>query len=365
MQLFATARTAIERWWTMRELRSIENDDSGDHYWEFRNLINEAMDVFERDQRVRATQLWTQALTKFPDLAMKSKQALDLLLCLQLYDEAEALLTKCQARFPRHAHCMEGLALVAYKRGNRQDAVDRCILLRRKYPGNLKGYWIAAAALSELDRSEDAEAMLIEGLRLMPDDVALRIHYGHLATRRRDWTEALKRWTDVYETFGHLAGVVGSANALKELGRHDEAEQLLSGAMYKAGNDVTVWLEFVSIAEHKRDWEEAALRWTKIRDRFPLVTHGYIRGIRPLLELGQHLQAENVLLEGIDRMPAEAALLIEHAWFAHRRSDWTEAANRWAIVRERFPKRREGHERGADALAALGQTEEAARLRAG
>jgi len=362
MKLFGSVRLAIERWHAIRELRSVEKTDRGNHYWELKYLIDEAKGFLERDHPIKATEIWARAHARFPDAAMKSQQALDLLLHLRLYDDAEAMLTIGQKRYPSHIHFMEGLALVAYKRGNREDALDRCHALRRKFPGSLKGYWIAAAALSELDRPEEAEALLAEGLRLVPDDIGLQMEYARLATRRQDWSEAVKRWTDIYNNFNHLAGVSGSAAALKELGRHDEADQLLYDVMYKAGNDVPFWLESASIAEHRQNWEEAARRWATVRDRFPLLPHGYIRGVRPLLELGHVIEAEYVLQEGIDRIQGDPALRLEYAQLAHRRQDWHEASQRWSAFRERFPNRPEGYQRGSEALKALGQTAEAAKL---
>jgi predicted Zn-dependent protease len=253
---------------------------------------------------------------------------------------------------------------VAFKRGYHDEAVRRCKTLRNKHPASLSGYWIAAASLSELGRAAEAEVMLARGMRIAPQDVGLRLEFAKLAERRKDWTVALRRWIEVRELCGHIAGVVGSANALKELGRYDEAERLLSDAMYKVGNDPTVWLEHARIAEHKRDWEEAARRWEKLRSRFPMLPLVYVHIVRPLLELGRQADAEKVLREGIRRLPDDPTPFIELAWLAHRRGDWSEAAVRWAVVRERFPTRHEGYERGSEAMMTLGRTEEAMQLRA-
>jgi tetratricopeptide (TPR) repeat protein len=357
------ARAWLERWRVMREMRAMERRDREGQHWDFAGMINEAQDVLERGNRPRATELWTRAYATFPGMAMKSPTALDFLLRFQLYDEAEAMMTVARKRYPHRAHALEGLAMVAYKRGNHEVAVQRCEPLRKKHPSSLVGYWVAAAALADLGRSIEAEAMLASGIRVAPQDVGLRLEFAKLAERGKDWPEALKRWTEVYGRYGHLAGVVGSANALKELGRYDEADQHLSAVMYKAGNDLSVWLEYARIAEHKRDWEDAVCRWEGVRKRFPMLPMVYVSGLRPLLELGRHSDVETVLLSGIERVPDDPSALIELAWIAHRRGDWPEAENRWATVRERFPKRREGYERGSEVLSALGRTAEALQIR--
>jgi predicted Zn-dependent protease len=363
MSLFDLIWTVVNRRRTLRELRSLETNKSGGGYWEFRNLIEEAQDVFERDQRVRAAQIMAQVRSEFPDSAMKSPEALALMLNLKLYDEAESLLVTGQKRYPANSHFMEGLALIAFKRGDREEALKRCIVLRRGYPRSLKGYGIAAAALSELNRPEEAEIMLAKGLRLMPKDIGLKIESARLATRRKDWAEALARWSDVYTIHGHLSGVVGAAEALTETGRYDEADQMLADVLHKAGNDVSVWLGFAKNAERRQDWVGAAQRWAKFRHRFPLNPVGYIGGLRPQLAMNAHDEADDIIKHGIYRMPDESALLVEYAWLAHRRGDWTAATRRWADVREKYPTLQEGYIRGSDALDALGQTCNASRIR--
>jgi tetratricopeptide (TPR) repeat protein len=369
MRWFDIAKGSLERWRTMRELRAMEKRDALAHHWEFTDFIVKAQDAFERDQRMHAEEIWRRAYATFPNQAMTSAGALDLLLKLALYDEAEALLTRGQKHhrgWRSRGHFLEGLALVAYKRGNQEEAVRRCAFLRKKSPSSLKGYWIAAAALSELGHVEKAEAVMKRGLRRMPYDVSLRIEYAKLAERRKDWGEALQRWTALAtlpNPDAHIIGVTGSAAALKELRRYDEADQMLSGVKSQAANNLAFWIEFARIPDHKQDWEEAASRWATVRKRFPLQLFGYMGEIRPLMELGKRAQAEDVLREGIDRLPNDPTPLIEYALLAHRNGEWGEAIRRWAAVRDCFPKRREGYELGADALAAHGQTLEASRLR--
>jgi predicted Zn-dependent protease len=235
-------------------------------------------------------------------------------------------------------------------------------VLRKRAPNSTKGYWIAAASLSELGKAKEAEEILVRGIQRMPEDVGLQIEYAKLAERRLDWTEALARWRVIYDTYGHRAGISGAANILTELGRYDEAESLLNGVMYKFGNEITIWVTLARVAEHRKDWEEAERRWVAIRNRFPLDSMAYLYGLRPLYTLGRVAEAEKVLLDAMERIRDDPALLTEYAWIAHRRSDWAEAAQRWAALRERFPSQRVGYEQGAVALQALGLTEEAARL---
>ena len=98
MRWLDSARAVIERWGAIREMRTLDNRDTQNSYWDFKGLIEEANEVLERDLGARAIEIWTRACTRFPNLAMKSGPALDLMLKLKLYDEAEALLRKGNKR---------------------------------------------------------------------------------------------------------------------------------------------------------------------------------------------------------------------------------------------------------------------------
>jgi tetratricopeptide (TPR) repeat protein len=364
MTWLRTVPEAFERWRTMRQLRSIERREQSDHSWDFDDLMFEAHEALGRDLRGRAVDLWTQASTGFPNLAVTSESALNLLLRLQMYDEAEALMNRGLKRSHNTIYFLEGLAQVAYKRGDREATLRFCTALQKRYPDSLKGYALAAAALSELGRSEHAEEMLGRGLVARPQEITLRIEHARLAERRKDWEEAIRRWTIVHETYHHLAGTAGIASSLARLGRYDEADAVIAGVAHRAGNDVGIRVTSAEIMEHKQDWDEAILRWDVVRVRFPMSAVGYLRASRLLETLGRKTEADAILQDSTARMADNEALFIESAWFAHRNRDWAEAARRWATVRQRFPRCGQAYERGSQALAELGLTAEAEQIRA-
>jgi predicted Zn-dependent protease len=267
-------------------------------------------------------------------------------------------------RHPRSAHPLEGLALTAFKRGDPAEAIRRCEVLRKKHARSRQGFWIEAAALSELGRDKEAEAMLARGMQANPNDVGLKIECARLADRRKDWDEALNRWTEVLDKHNHVSGAVGIANAHAELGRYEQADQTLSDIFYKWGNHLFVWIAYVRVAQHKQDWEEAARRWAVVRGRFPMEPVCYTHSVPAIQKTAHPEQADEVLRAGMEQIPYDAGICVDYAWLAHRRNDLPEAARRWAAVRERFPDRREGYEKGADALAHAGDAEAAAAIRA-
>jgi tetratricopeptide (TPR) repeat protein len=354
----------LRRWGAMLQLQARDRIQTMDSAWDFENLIASARDALDRDQRSVALEIWRKARANFPQLAMDSESALQLLIWLREYDEAEALMQAAHERFPRRAFPLEGLAQLATNRGQHEKAVQICADLRRRHPGSIKGYWMAAAALSALDRAAEAEKLMEAALHLDPSRTGMRIEYAKLAERRGNWPEAMKRWQRVDEENGHIAGGVGIARCLRKLGRFEEADQIIVRLKYRKSNEPTVWIESALIAEDQAQWEEAAARWAAARKRFPRNPGVLLQGLPVLRRLERGDEIDAVLAEAVDTMRDDPRPATEFAMEAQRRSDWEAAASRWALVREGFPNRPIGYDRGAAVLERLGRKDEAAALRA-
>ena len=57
----------------------------------------------------------------------------------------------------------------------------------------------AAQALGGAGRVEEAEALLAEAIERFPEERSLLHQYASLATQRRDWPEAMRRWDMVID----------------------------------------------------------------------------------------------------------------------------------------------------------------------
>lgn len=364
MGLSSIVRGTIERWQILWELREIRRDEASVNGFKLRGMLGESKDALKRGLRSRAIEVWNRAFILYPDLALTDDSVPDLLFQLKLYDEAEALMKLGAKRYPTRAFYLENLAMVSYERRDLPEAIRRCETINKKHPISIKGDWIAASAFRQLGRLDEAEAVLARGLRRDPRDLGLLIQRAQISEVRQDWTEAIERWRPILEEYNHQAGAVGLGLALTHLKRYEEADAILKEAATKWGNDLSLWFGIAYVAEHKGDLEEVNRRWQVVRKRFPVEPVGYMRGVGAVLQISGPAQADAIMLDGINYMPDDPLLLIEFAMLAHRRADWSEAARRWLEVRDRFPGRREGYERGAEALAMLGDTDQADAVRA-
>jgi len=192
------------------------------------------------------------------------------------------------------------------------------------------------------------------------DGLEYRIGLAREAVAARDWTQALERWAAVAEQFpDQSAGLIGKADALAALGRHDEAEALLIEVVERFPTDQWGFVHYAMIASRRRDWHEAQRRWERVRVRFPDRPSGYVGIGEVLRESGRFEEADAALAQATARFPNERWAAIHYAQVAVSRQDWPEALNRWRLVHDRFPDALEGYTRLAEAWAELGGTDEA------
>lgn len=159
-------------------------------------------------------------------------------------------------------------------------------------------------------------------------------------------TEALPLWNLIREKFPESsAGHVGYAEALKEAGRLDEADTLLSQSIREFPDDAWGWIHYAQVATRRADWAEALERWQAVRRRFPHLPAGGVGYAEALMGAGRLEEADGLLSESVRKFPDDEWGWIHYARAARPAADWNEPVRRWRDVKSRFPK---------DAMAALG-----------
>jgi tetratricopeptide (TPR) repeat protein len=355
--LFETLREWFERRRTLREAEVADRQDRGAYGHFFSEQIEFAFEALGQGAHEQAYGIWAKMRGRFPDLSLTSKRGLSLLLDLRRYDEAEAMMQEGRERHPFLADFYTaGSAQVAYRRGDANEAIHRCQILRRKFPRVADGYAIAAACLAELGRHDEAEAMIGRGLQMAPTEFELHKQYARNAMRNQDWPEALRRWKIVCEQFGeNWLGPLSVAQCLRELGRFAEAEKSLSQACERFQRTDWLFAEVADLATAKGEFDEAVRCWELVLTRFPGLNIAYTRGAAAMRKIGREVAADKLLGVAVQRFKSDIHVHIEHAKSAHDRGDWKAATERWILVRDRFPECVEAPARVAEALKAARQ----------
>lgn len=121
-------------------------------------------------------------------------------------------------------------------------------------------------------------------------------------------------------------------------------------------------VKFADEAMNSRNFADALLRWSVVREQYPAHIAGYAGACKACLELADYAQAEAFSLQGMEKAPNAIQPLICFAEVAMHQNDLETALQRWAMVRDKFPKHYAGYTRASTICLNHGHWEQAEAL---
>jgi tetratricopeptide (TPR) repeat protein len=342
----------LERRRAFRDLKRVTSIENATLSLRDDNPLHRAKVLAGVDDLKRAREFLEIARARIPDYVLTSPDTVEILLGLGDFDELEAFTLEGARRFPKQPHYIEGYALAAERRRDFAEAVQRWAVVRKKFPNRKLAYISAVGCLRQVGQLDEAEAVLAQALRLMPQDLGVLLEWGRLAESRGDWEEARRRWDSLRDR--HSAAYIGAGQALHKLGRTEEAEAVLAEGRFRFPTEAGLAITLAQIAQESGKTAEALKRWAVVRERFPLSAGGYSGALHLLREQQQWAEADAIAQAAIERFPSQAWPMVDYAMLAHARREWPEAARRWGALRVAFPARKDAPVREAEALAAAG-----------
>jgi tetratricopeptide (TPR) repeat protein len=343
----------FDRWQTFRELRVLDRKSRIIAKSHVEEEFVRAGHELATGHREQALAICNGLRRQFPERFLMSKAGLKVLLDLGAFGEVDSMMEEGRRRYPGYDHFAVGQAMVAHRRGDLQEALDRCEIVRRKFPDATDGYTIATLCLDGLARHRDAEAMIGRAVANFPRNFEVLLAYAKSAMRHQDWQRALERWEMLRDQYTDAPEAINIAECLRHMGRYDEAEKIATDLARRFPGHAWVYAELAQIATYREDWDAAVRYWEITRRRNPYFVLGYTAGIEAARRLDREADADTILTEGLKRLKSNLSIHLEYARTAQHRGDWSTAAERWALVRERFPDCEEAREQEAKALASL------------
>ena len=180
------------------------------------------------------------------------------------------------------------------------------------------------------------------------------IRMAENAQSRGDWSDALRHWTHVRDQAPELdSGIIGIASALRELGRYQDSDSVLAGAISRFPSSLGIAIAYAMNAHCQRNWPEALRRWMNVRVRFPDHPYAYAATASVMLEHGRLEEAEALLADAIGVFPSDAGVAVHFASIAMARRDYRAAIQRWTNVERRFCDDPVIHAQALQALASI------------
>ena len=201
-----------------------------------------------------------------------------------------------------------------------------------------------------------AERICLEGMKVVPRSIRPFALYAEVSMRRGDFKEATKRWKEVVERFpDKVEGYAREVRAYIGLNDMEHAERLCLAGMERMPSELWPYREYAEISMLRKDWTEAASRWSKLREKFPHKIEGYMRAAQACIETEDYPEAESLCRTTLVLFPDDIWPYQLLAEVSMRQKEFSEAVNRWQIVRERFPQKTGGYVRASVAHCTLNE----------
>ena len=141
-----------------------------------------------------------------------------------------------------------------------------------------------------------AEAVIEEGLLAHPGKLKLLREYAEIATAKKNWQEAQRRWGLVVNSTARVDDCVRLIQAHRYKGDLDAAEALSEEGLLAHPGKVKLLIESAEIAIARKNWEQAINRWQGAIDRCSGLAPSrcYVQLSRAYREIGDHQTAIGV-----------------------------------------------------------------------
>jgi tetratricopeptide (TPR) repeat protein len=286
----------------------------------------------------KALELLEALRAEVPDRPEPFLSAANLLRDLGRLDAADAILLQGQQNILWEPLLFSDYARIAEARHDWPEALRRWQMMRERLPTYGQGYAGGAAALRTVRQYEQADALLIEGQRLLPKEPGMFLDYPRAAEARGDWNEALRRWEAAAERFPHhWLSHSGRMLALIALGRLQEADALGERAVVQFPGDLHIYLAWAECAARQHNPELAAERYRSGIEHNP--SHVPIRYflIEQLALLDRRGEARDVIDEALAKWPSDSALIRHKVTLALRDKQFDTAWSACETLRRDTP----------------------------
>jgi tetratricopeptide (TPR) repeat protein len=201
------------------------------------NPLNLAKNSIQVGDYAEAARRWEEAVVRHRTLVRKSRDSIKILLELKRFEEAEALMASCKKEFPGDPHYAQGYALVAQRRGDIPEAIDRWRRVRKRFPGSWMSYVEETVCLGLVGRHKEGETLISQAIRKFPESLLVWIQWAKVADDREDWHISAERWQALSTKFHWVGSTIRLSQALERLGKPDEAFSVLTAAEARFSSD--------------------------------------------------------------------------------------------------------------------------------
>ncbi len=234
---------------------------------------------------------------------------------------------------------------------------------RKQFPLDAVGYAKSIKSLIEWGKLDQAEELIDRSLGRFSNVSDIEMCIGEISMRRGNWSKANSDWIEFRSKFpSHPTGFICGIIALRQNGKLEEANNLLSEALKIFPNESGILAQVGELLMFRKQWNKAIQLWANYRERFPKNPTGYFRGISALIKTGEIEAAESLLEKGLALFPNELGMIASAGELAMIRSEWGNAIIIWKVFRRKFSKSPLGYAFGIKSLIQANQYKQAEKV---
>jgi predicted Zn-dependent protease len=207
---------------------------------------------------------------------------------------------------PRSVTLLRQYVYNAAEHKNWPEAQRRADMFAARAPRSPSSWLCRIEALYWSGRGEESVALLRKAVRRMPREHVILLEWAREAVRRKDWTEALRRYDRVRRHAPEsIEGYTEAANVLMEADRRVAADERLAEGMQRLPEAWIIWEFSARLVERAGDLDEAIHRWEQLRTQFPSHSTGFLGGAEALARAGRDEEAAALIRQARDYFPAD------------------------------------------------------------
>ena len=189
---------------------------------------------------------------------------------LSRLDEAEAVCRALAERNPRDGRVAIALAQTLRRARGRRASLPALYSAVETADDPTAALLEAAQDLKELSRHDEAEGVLLRVLDRHPRHAGALLGLGQLARRQGRYELALARFREAVEAdAGHVGAKLETIALYRDLGRYDEADDLLGAVHLRSAHNAAAWIHKGHIARRQGERSAALEAFRRALAHYP------------------------------------------------------------------------------------------------
>ena len=263
------------------------------------------------------------------------------------------------ARLPDVKALVQALMQV-FRQRDLPAAVERAAALRKRFPQAVAAYEVGVAALRDLQRYEEAAALLGQAAELFADAEWVLTGRATLAARQGAWVDVEEAAAALRHAFpNNVEGYLLGLRSLRHQKQLAAAAAFLKQASAALPGNVSILSEAAILAHESGDYEAAIEFWRQVRQAAPNQRNGFEGAVKACLAAARLDEAEQLLREAGPQFAGAPWAMSQAAAIASQRGDLAQAAPLWAEVRAAHPDHEPGYNGHVRTLVKLNRLDDA------